>query len=42
VHGSCSVSQRSALVIDGRSVFLDGLSLDGTLIVNAVDGAEVI
>ncbi|AQK66786.1 UDP-sugar pyrophosphorylase-like [Zea mays] len=41
VHGSCSVSQRSALVIDGRSVFLDGLSLDGTLIVNAVDGAEV-
>lgn len=42
VHGNISISQRSALVIDGRSVFLEGLSLDGTLIVNAVDKAEVI
>ena len=42
VHGNSSVSQRSALVINGQHVFLEGLSLDGTLIVNAVDEAEVI
>jgi UDP-sugar pyrophosphorylase len=42
VHDNSSVSQRSALVINGQNVFLEGLSLDGTLIVNAVDEAEVI
>ncbi|OEL18656.1 Eukaryotic initiation factor 4A-3 [Dichanthelium oligosanthes] len=41
VHGNSSISQRSALVINGRNIFLEGLSLDGTLIVNAVDEAEV-
>ncbi|WVZ78654.1 hypothetical protein U9M48_026333 [Paspalum notatum var. saurae] len=41
VHGYSSVSQRSTLSINGRSIFLEGLSLDGTLIVNAVDEAEV-
>lgn len=41
VHDNSSVSQRSALVINGQNVFLEGLSLDGTLIVNAVDEAEV-
>ncbi|CAD6335526.1 unnamed protein product [Miscanthus lutarioriparius] len=41
VHGNSSVSQRSALVINGQHVFLEGLSLDGTLIVNAIDEAEV-
>jgi hypothetical protein len=42
VHDNSSVSQRSALVINGQNVFLEGLSLDGTLIVNAIDEAEVI
>nr|AGT16408.1 UDP-sugar pyrophosphorylase [Saccharum hybrid cultivar R570] len=41
VHDNSSVSQRSALVINGQNVFLEGLSLDGTLIVNVVDEAEV-
>ncbi|KAG0515988.1 hypothetical protein BDA96_10G324800 [Sorghum bicolor] len=41
VHDNSSVSQRSALVINGQNVFLEGLSLDGTLIVNAIDEAEV-
>ncbi|AQK81127.1 UDP-sugar pyrophosphorylase [Zea mays] len=41
VHGNSSVSQRSALVINGQNVFLEGLSLDGTLVVNAADEAEV-
>jgi UDP-sugar pyrophosphorylase len=42
VHGNSSISQRSALVINGRNIFLEGLSLDGTLIVNAADEAEVL
>ncbi|XP_044479312.1 UDP-sugar pyrophosphorylase-like [Mangifera indica] len=37
----CSVSQKSTLVIKGRKVFLEDLNLDGTLIVEAVDEAEV-
>ncbi|WOL19775.1 UDP-sugar pyrophosphorylase [Canna indica] len=37
----CSVSQRSTLVLNGQNVFLDNLSLDGTLIVNSIDEAEV-
>nr|XP_034588035.1 UDP-sugar pyrophosphorylase-like [Setaria viridis] len=41
VRGNSSISQRSALVINGRNIFLEGLSLDGTLIVNVVDEAEV-
>ncbi|VAI90961.1 unnamed protein product [Triticum turgidum subsp. durum] len=41
VHGNSSVSQRSVLVINGRNVVIDGLSLDGALIVNSVDEAEV-
>lgn len=42
VRGNSSISQRSALVINGRNIFLEGLSLDGTLIVNAADEAEVL
>lgn len=42
VHDNSSVSQRSALVINGQNVFLEDLSLDGTLIINAIDEAEVI
>ncbi|XP_020108847.1 UDP-sugar pyrophosphorylase isoform X1 [Ananas comosus] len=41
VNDKCFVSQRSTLVINGQNVFLDGLSLDGTLVVNAIDEAEV-
>jgi UDP-sugar pyrophosphorylase len=41
LRGDSSISQRSALAINGRNIFLEGLSLDGTLIVNSVDEAEV-
>ncbi|CAN6173475.1 unnamed protein product [Urochloa humidicola] len=41
VRGNSSISQRSALVINGRNISIEGLLLDGTLIVNAVDEAEV-
>ncbi len=42
VHSNSSVSQRSALVINGKNITIQGLSLDGTLIVNAKDEAKVI
>ncbi|KAK1280614.1 UDP-sugar pyrophosphorylase [Acorus gramineus] len=38
---NCSVTQRSTLVIKGKNVYLDGLSLDGTLIIKSIDDAEV-
>ena len=41
VTEKCSVSQRSTMIIKGQNVVLDGLSLDGTLIVNAIDEAKV-
>lgn len=41
VGGGCSISQKSTLVINGRDVHLEGLALDGSLVVNAVDQAEV-
>ncbi|KAF8644346.1 hypothetical protein HU200_066491 [Digitaria exilis] len=41
VRGNSSISQRSTFVINGRNIFLEDLSLDGTLIVNSVDEAEV-
>ncbi|XP_008798136.1 UDP-sugar pyrophosphorylase [Phoenix dactylifera] len=41
VSEGSSISQKSTMVINGQNVFLDGLSLDGTLVVNAVDEAEV-
>ncbi|BAF20396.1 uDP-sugar pyrophosphorylase [Oryza sativa Japonica Group] len=40
VHSNSSVSQRSALVINGKNITIQGLSLDGTLIVNAKDEAK--
>jgi hypothetical protein len=42
VNDKCSITQRSALVINGSEVSLDGLNLDGTLIINAADGAQVV
>ncbi|KAI3941399.1 hypothetical protein MKW92_022209 [Papaver armeniacum] len=41
VSGNCSISQNSTMAIKGRNVFVEDLSLDGALIVNAVDNAEV-
>ncbi|XP_040942853.1 UDP-sugar pyrophosphorylase [Gossypium hirsutum] len=41
VRQSCSVSQRSTMVLKGRNIFLEDLSLDGALIINSIDGAEV-
>ncbi|KAK4802350.1 hypothetical protein SAY86_000553 [Trapa natans] len=41
VRGNCSISQRSTIVINGRNIFFEGLSLDGALLVNSVDEAEV-
>ena len=36
-----SISARSTLVIDGEDIIVDGLVLDGALIVKAVAGASV-
>lgn len=41
LSGNCTISQRSTLVIKGQKINLRNLSLDGTLIVDAVDDAEV-
>lgn len=41
VCGSSSISHRSTMVIRGRNVFLEDLSLDGALLIDAVDDAEV-
>ncbi|KAL6984338.1 UTP-monosaccharide-1-phosphate uridylyltransferase [Sarracenia purpurea var. burkii] len=41
VSGSCSLSQKSTLVINGRHIFLEELSLDGALVINSVEDAEV-
>ncbi|XVE95564.1 hypothetical protein REPUB_Repub02eG0108900 [Reevesia pubescens] len=41
VSGSCSISQRSTMALKGRNIFLEDLSLDGALVINSVDGAEV-
>lgn len=41
VTGSCSISQKSTIVINGRNIFIGDLSLDGALVINSVDDAEV-
>ncbi|XP_027361710.1 UDP-sugar pyrophosphorylase 1 [Abrus precatorius] len=41
VSGNCSISQRSILAIKGQKIFIENLSLDGALIIDAVDDAEV-
>lgn len=41
VTGSCSISQKSTLVINGQNIFIEDLSLDGALIINSVNDAEV-
>ncbi|KAL7176325.1 hypothetical protein ACSBR2_029799 [Camellia fascicularis] len=41
VSGSSSISQKSTLVINGRNIFLEDLSLDGALVINSIEDAEV-
>ncbi|KAG5525127.1 hypothetical protein RHGRI_031715 [Rhododendron griersonianum] len=41
VSGSCSISQKSTLVVNGSNIFLEDLSLDGALVINSVIDAEV-
>ncbi|KAF8411727.1 hypothetical protein HHK36_004285 [Tetracentron sinense] len=41
VGGNCSISQKSTMIIKGRHVFLEDLSLDGALVINSVEDAEV-
>ncbi|XP_022768072.1 UDP-sugar pyrophosphorylase-like isoform X8 [Durio zibethinus] len=41
ISGSCSISQRSTMALKGHDIFLEDLSLDGALIINSIDGAEV-
>ncbi|KAK2390414.1 UTP-monosaccharide-1-phosphate uridylyltransferase [Trifolium repens] len=41
VSGNCSISQRSTLAIKGQKVFIENLSLDGALIIESVNDAEV-
>lgn len=41
VSGTCTISQNSTLVIKGRNVVLKDLSLDGALIVDPANDAEV-
>ncbi|XP_010063450.2 UDP-sugar pyrophosphorylase isoform X1 [Eucalyptus grandis] len=40
VGSSCSVSQKSTLLLNGRDIFIEDLSLDGALIINAGEDAE--
>ncbi|XP_024987087.1 UDP-sugar pyrophosphorylase-like [Cynara cardunculus var. scolymus] len=41
VSGSSSISQKSTLVVKGRNILIEDLSLDGTLVIDSVDDAEV-
>ncbi|PON60129.1 UTP--glucose-1-phosphate uridylyltransferase family [Parasponia andersonii] len=41
INGNCSISQRSTMVIKGRNVFVEDLSLDGALVIDAIEDAEV-
>ncbi|ESQ46642.1 hypothetical protein EUTSA_v10000457mg [Eutrema salsugineum] len=41
VCGHCEVSQRSTMAILGRNVLIEDLCLDGALIIDSVDDAEV-
>ncbi|KAI4387962.1 hypothetical protein MLD38_000344 [Melastoma candidum] len=42
VRGSSSVSQKSTLVLNGKNIVVEDLSLDGALVVNARDDAEEV
>ncbi|KAM6543980.1 hypothetical protein CsatB_008427 [Cannabis sativa] len=41
VGGSCSISQRSTMIIKGCNVIVEDLSLDGALVIDAAKNSEV-
>ncbi|KAA8546455.1 hypothetical protein F0562_002806 [Nyssa sinensis] len=41
VRGSSFISQKSTMAIKGRNIFLEDLSLDGALVIDSVEDAEV-
>ncbi|KAH6782613.1 UDP-sugar pyrophosphorylase [Perilla frutescens var. frutescens] len=41
VNGKCSITGKSTIAIKGQSISLEDLALDGALVIDAVDGAEV-
>lgn len=41
VLGNSSITGKSTLAIKGRNIQLEDLALDGTLVVDAIDDAEV-
>ncbi|KAK4429599.1 UDP-sugar pyrophosphorylase [Sesamum alatum] len=41
VSGKCSITGKSTIALKGQSIYLEDLALDGALIIDAVDGAEV-
>ncbi|KAL2894012.1 UDP-sugar pyrophosphorylase [Bienertia sinuspersici] len=41
IGGCCTVFQNSTMVIKGRNIFIERLSLDGALVVDSIDDAEV-
>ncbi|KAL6511990.1 hypothetical protein OROGR_021587 [Orobanche gracilis] len=41
VGKKCSITRKSTIAIKGQSIYLEELALDGALIIDAVDGAEV-
>ena len=41
IGGNCSISQGSTMVVKGCNVSIRGLSLDGALVVDCIDDAEV-
>merc|ERR1740117_134684 len=40
--GTIQISDKSTLILDGEGISIEGLVLDGTLVVRTVPGAEVI
>ncbi|KAK6132254.1 hypothetical protein DH2020_034002 [Rehmannia glutinosa] len=41
VSGNCSITGNSTIALKGQSIYLEDLTLDGALVIDAVDGAEV-
>ncbi|MCO5578435.1 hypothetical protein L7F22_032277 [Adiantum nelumboides] len=41
LFGTCSISQKSTLVLDGKEIVLDSVNVDGTLVLSAVEDAKV-
>lgn len=41
IRGNCAISQNSTLVVDGKDIIMDSLTLNGALMVTAVENAKV-